>query len=369
MRDVSYLLYADGRKPSIKVYENKGEDHSDILVELPNGDSISTKYSKNGLDVSVNGVTVDEELEPMTCGNIGTSSHKASHNFVESAGDNLKFWGQGNCYTDDSVEHSATVTIHLADMLVSDLNGIEQAIPRIEAIMANVSNIYLYQYNTRLRLKAIVTKNDIVTGTGSDAAYKNPCGDKYRLDNFVAALSTNNISQYDAGIHHLLIGCNGFINGSVRGLAYLGTFCFNSAYKSGVSAVKMTTKALESDIWVIAHEIGHNFNRSHPSPIMTPGIMGYSQPKIDGKLRFSADSGSVICNTLSRNKGKDCMKPTEDNPTNPSPGPFPRPTPSTEVPTGTPEGTEPPVKKDMYIKIGLGLSSALLILLLIYLFI
>ena len=169
MKDISRRLYADGRHPRIKVEQRVGQNGFESLVTKRNGTSTRfirepggdvKAFDSGGEEMGLDDFNTSEE-DHSICATDTSSSQEVviGAGLISKLGEELVFHSKGDvCYAGDSVPHSMTVTLFLADDMIAIMGSYDAAVEKAETVMAHTIAIYEFQFNIILQIKAIGTK-------------------------------------------------------------------------------------------------------------------------------------------------------------------------------------------------------------------
>ena len=191
----------------------------------------------------------------------------------------------------------------------------------IASILNTAEAIYERQLGIRFRIvrQHVYTDTSPYTSTDSGTLLRLFTGNSENKSNLGTGSGDFN-DQVD--VKHLFTGKD--MDGSVIGIAYIGTVCAAPALSYGVTQAYIEA----ATPGIFAHEVGHNFGAFHDvsdrSGLMYPSI------SIPSATRFSDVSLNEISEHLGRNNGcisNEMMTPRESSPEVPTPV---SPTPSTD---------------------------------------
>lgn len=199
----------------------------------------------------------------------------------------------------------------------------EQSNAVIASIINSAEAMYDRQLGIRFRIvkQHVYTTSSPYTSTDSGALLRMFTGNSANRTNLG---SGGGSFDDDVDLKHLFTGKD--MDGSVIGIAYIGTVCVAPSLAYGITQDYIDG----ANFGIFAHELGHNFGAFHD--VSDRGGLMYPSISLPPSDRFSDVSLNEISEHLSRNGScisREALNPRDDTPAEPSP-----------VPTTTPEPTD-----------------------------
>jgi hypothetical protein len=187
----------------------------------------------------------------------------------------------------------------------------------IASILNTAEAIYESQLNIRFRLvkQHVYTQSSPYTMTDSATLLKVFTGN---ADNRANLGTASQDFHEEVDLKHLFTGKD--LDGSVIGIAYIGTVCAAPALTFGVTQAYLDAATPS----IFAHEVGHNFGGFHD--VSDRGGLMYPSISFPSATRFSSASVQEISDHLSRYSGclsTEMLKPRQGPPVSPTVAPEP----------------------------------------------
>lgn len=187
----------------------------------------------------------------------------------------------------------------------------------IASIINSAEAIYERQLGLRFRIvrQHVYTDSSPYTSTDSGTLLKLFTGNAENRANL--STGTGDFHE-EVDLKHLFTGKD--MDGSVIGIAYIGTVCAAPALAFGVTQAYVDA----ATPGIFAHELGHNFGGFHD--VSDRGGLMYPSISIPSATRFSAVSVQEVSDHLGRNGGcisHEVLTPRQSPPEVPTAGPTP----------------------------------------------
>ena len=269
-----YAGMAGGAKLVLTLICMKGSWTANGLLLETNGEAGQVVTYSLKIDDSGAAHVISEDEAPAlntTCGavlpdpdgvrRLGEGVRAANVHYHALAGRSLRYTKFADCYPGDEAMSTLSVGFTIGDkmfegMLDSNENTARQY---VNALIAKINKMFEGNFNIRIVLGHLVVK----------PSFNAVCADK-------SSGQLDKLSKWtkpsEQALWHHIDDCF-WSDGSVAGLAYVGTLC--GTWATGIS----WDSGWLGSLWkTVAHEIGHNFGGAHSfeqGQLITGGIMDY----------------------------------------------------------------------------------------------
>lgn len=264
------------------------------------------------------------------CGAAVGASHAAHGSEVEAFDDTIPPLTEEPAPIGEGSGEGAVLTKVLTVSTDADPEWYAKHGDKSNAVIASIINTAEAMYDRQLGLRFRIVKQHVYTGsspytsTDSGVLLRMFTGNSANKSNLGSGAGS---FDEEVDLKHLFTGKD--LDGSVIGIAYIGTVCAAPSLAYGITQDYIDG----ANAGIFAHELGHNFGAFHDAS--DRGGLMYPSISLPPSERLSDASLNEISEHLARNGScisREMVAPRDDSPAEPTPAPTATPEPDESSP-------------------------------------